>query len=77
MADRDEESYESAGASIPEPVKEPAKVPDETTDLTRGKTSRREEAYLTLGIIYYGGHVAHWVWLQVQEQLFPLVQPYT
>jgi len=76
MADPEEKSNESAEAQIPEPVKEPTKAPDKTTDLTHGTTSWREEAYMTLGIVYYGGHIAHWVWLQVHEQLFPLVQPY-
>ncbi|MDX3549298.1 hypothetical protein PV729_44065 [Streptomyces europaeiscabiei] len=76
MADRSEEYDESAEAQVPDPVEEPDKEPDKTTDLTHDKTSWREKAYMTLGIFYYGGHIAHWMWLQAQEQLFPLVQPY-
>jgi hypothetical protein len=76
MADREEESNESAEAQVPGPVEKPDMAPDETADFTHGKTSWREEAYMTLGIVYYGGHIAHWMWLQAQDQLFPLVQPY-
>ncbi|MFE7037223.1 hypothetical protein ACFU9Y_43740 [Streptomyces sp. NPDC057621] len=75
MADREEEFNESAEDQVPDPVAEPDKVPDEPV-FDHDKMSWREEAYMTLGIVYYGGHIAHWVWLQVQEQMFPLVQPY-
>ncbi|WP_225638585.1 hypothetical protein [Streptomyces solaniscabiei] len=76
MADRDEEPTESAENQAPEPVEKPDVEPDEMADHTHGKTPWREDAYMTLGIAYYGGHIAHWAWLQVQDQLFPLAQPY-
>ncbi|MFG3007399.1 hypothetical protein [Streptomyces calvus] len=76
MADLDEESNEAAETQVPDPVKEPDVEPDQMAAHTHGKTSWREEAYMTLGIVYYGGHIALWAWLQVQEQLFPLVHPY-
>ncbi|PAK27707.1 hypothetical protein CJD44_02790 [Streptomyces sp. alain-838] len=76
MADLDDEFDESAESQVPEPVEAPDVEPDEMADRTHGKFPWREEAYMTLGIVYYGGHVAHWAWLQVQDQLFPLVQPF-
>lgn len=75
MADRDEEYNESAEDQAPDPVETPDKKPVET-GLGHGRTPWLEEAYMTLGIVYYGGHIAHWVWLQALEQLIPLVQPY-
>lgn len=76
MADLDDESNEAAETQVPEPVEEPDVEPDKMADHTHGKTPWREKAYKTLGIVYYGGHITHWAWLQAQEQLFPLVQPH-
>ncbi|MFJ5212285.1 hypothetical protein [Streptomyces nigra] len=70
MADRDENHDESAEA------KHPAENSGASLPATPG-----ERVWLyckgtceVLGGLYYGGHIAHWVWLQVQDLANPLVQ---
>ncbi|MEU0845891.1 MULTISPECIES: hypothetical protein [Streptomyces] len=68
MADDEINSNESAEDPIAEPAGTPPSMPD--------TMSWYEATYMTLAIAYYGSHTIHGVWLQMQEQLFPLVQPF-
>ncbi|WP_405606277.1 hypothetical protein [Streptomyces sp. NBC_00076] len=72
MADDEINSNESAEDPIVEPAEEPAGTPPSIPDTM----SWYEATYMTLAIAYYGSHTIHGVWLQMQEQLFPLVQPF-
>ncbi|MFB6850754.1 hypothetical protein [Streptomyces sp. Ru87] len=75
MAD-DEKERQSAETKKPAPVGKPAAVPDQTPTLYSGERPLMEKAHWTLGVVYYGSHIAASALAKVQEHLFPLVQPY-
>ncbi|CAM5679609.1 putative protein OS=Streptomyces griseomycini OX=66895 GN=FHS37_007641 PE=4 SV=1 [Streptomyces griseomycini] len=70
MADHEDESNESAEA------KNPAEVPGTLFSPAHGKPWH-EGTYQVLGILYDGAHIVHWVWLQAQDLVNPLVQPWS
>ncbi|MFJ4473135.1 hypothetical protein ACIP2X_37365 [Streptomyces sp. NPDC089424] len=68
MADREEYHDESAEA------KTPAEDLGAPLPAAPGEPAWRKGTYEVLGVLYYGGHIAHWAWLQVQDLVNPLVQ---
>ncbi|GHH68048.1 hypothetical protein FHS35_009245 [Streptomyces umbrinus] len=72
MADDEKKDKESAETEKLAPVKKSASAPH----LLHGQRPWAEKAHWTLGIVYYGSHLATSAWLTAQEQVFPLVQQY-
>lgn len=76
MADDEKNEAESAGTPESTPADKPVKKPESAPLLPRDERPFMEQAHWTLATLYYGAHIAEWMWLQAQQQLFSLVQPY-
>ncbi|MEV7144654.1 hypothetical protein [Streptomyces tauricus] len=72
MAGDEKKDKESAETGEPTPAEKSSSTPHPL----HGQRPRTERTYWTLGIVYYGSHLATSAWLTAQEQVFPLVQQY-